>query len=343
LRSAALQADPRERAVLERIVRLCSAMQQEAHSDEALAAPEPRLDRSGRARLAVGATGYGLWVGIAADVLLEIDDARSSVVAPLLGVGAGLSASLLATREGEITRGQAWTIITGLDYGTYSGLLLAGAIGQTDEAKDVVGVALGTGLLGGTVATLAAVSTHPSAGDAEVVRSGGLWGFASGGLFAAIVQPQEEQSVFGMVLAGMDGGLLTGAVLAQSYSVSRDRMLLGDAGALAGAVAGVGLGILVIGTPSSQGEGRAIAATTLVGLHGGLALSLYLTRDMKDEDSDDGEHASAQTHEPPPGLWVREDSGGWHTGRLALQPALDGTRAGVRPVGAWLPLLGGYW
>src|SRR6185295_7243275 len=90
---------------------------------------ERRPDRSGRGRLVVGATAYGLWVGVAADVLLEVDDARTTVVPPLLGVGAGLGASLLATEQGEITRGQAWTVITGLDYGTYSGLLLAGAIG----------------------------------------------------------------------------------------------------------------------------------------------------------------------------------------------------------------------
>jgi hypothetical protein len=307
-----------------------------------VAAPAPRLDRSGRARLAVGVTSYGLWVGIAADVLFEVDDARTSVLPPLLGVGVGLSASLLATEEGEITRGQAWTIITGLDYGTYSGLLLAGAIDQTDEARDVVGVALGTGLLGGTVATLAAISARPSAGDAEVVRSGGLWGFGSAGLLAAMIQPDEEQTVFGMMLAGMDGGLLTGALLAHSYSVSRERMLLGDAGALAGAVAGVGIGILVVGTPS-DGEGRAVAATTLVGLHAGLGLSLYLTRNLADEGSDAGDQARSETHEPPPGLWVRDDSGSWRTGRLAIQPALDSTRPGVRPVGAWLPLLGGYW
>lgn len=342
LRSAALQAQPEERALLERIVRLCSAMPEGA-ADDAVAATAPRVDRSGRARLVMGATAYGLWVGVAADVLLDVEDARMSVLPPLLGVGAGLTASLLATEEGEITRGQAWTVITGLDYGTYSGLLLAGALGQTDEAKDVVGIALGTGLLGGTLATLAATNSQPTAGDAEVVRSGGLWGFASASLLAAVFQPNEPEQTLGLMLAGMDGGLLGGALLAQSYAVSRDRMLLGDAGALAGAVAGVGVGILALGTPS-EGEGRAVALTSLIGLHAGLALSLYLTRNMTDETPDDRDQARAgEPHEPPPALWVRDDSGAWRSGRLAVQPALDSTRAGVRPVGAWLPLLGGYW
>jgi len=73
---------------------------------------------------------------------------------------------------------------------------------------------------------------------------------------------------------------------------------------------------------------------------------LYLTRNMTDESPDDRDQAGldvAEPHEPPPALWVREDSGRWRTGRLAPQPALDTTRPGVRPVGAWLPLLGGYW
>jgi hypothetical protein len=265
------------------------------------------------------------------------------VLPPLLGVGAGLTASLLATEQGEITRGQAWTIITGLDYGTYSGLLLAGALDQADEAKDIVGIALGTGLLGGTAATLAATGARPTAGDAEVVRSGGLWGFTSAGLLALVVQPDEPRTTVGMLLAGMDGGLLGGALLAHEYSISRDRMLLGDAGALAGAVAGVGIGILAVGTPS-EGEGRGVALASLVGLYAGLGLSLYLTRNLPDESADDRDQAQeVEPQEPPPALWVRADSGSWHAGRLAVQPAFDTTRAGVRPVGAWLPLLGGYW
>ena len=119
-------------------------------------------------------------------------------------------------------------------------------------------------------------------------------------------------------------------------------MLLGDAGALAGAVAGVGVGILAVGSPS-ENEGRGVALTTLAGLHAGLWLSLYLTRNMSDEESHGPDQGHATPHEPPPALWVRDDSGDWRAGRVALQPAVDSTRPGVRPVGAWLPLLGGYW
>jgi hypothetical protein len=192
------------------------------------------------------------------------------------------------------------------------------------------------------VASSAATSSHPTAGDAEMVRSGGLWGFSSAALLAAAVQPDDEKTAFGMMLAGMDGGLLTGALLAPNTSVSRDRMLLGDAGALVGAVTGVGVGILAVGSPS-EGEGRGVALTTLAGLHAGLWLSLYLTRNMTDEENEGRDQGHAVPHEPPPALWVRHDSGQWRAGRLALQPALDSTRPGVRPVGAWLPLLGGYW
>lgn len=338
LRSAALQADARERALLRRIVRLCDSLRASA-ADAGVR--DTGVDRSGRARLVVGATGYGLWAGIAADVLLEIEDARASVVPPLVGVGLGLGASLLATSEGEITAGQAWTVITGLDYGTYSGLLLAGAA-EWDESRQVVGVALGSGLLGGALGAAAASALRPTAGDAEVVRSGGLWGFASAGLLAVAIAPDEEPSLLGMMLAGMDGGLLAGALLADRYAVSRSRMLLGDVGALAGGVAGLGAGILAVGSPS-ESERRAIAVTSLVGLHLGLGLSLFLTREMADEEAEGEPRGGRAEHEPPAGLWVHDAAGEWGAGRLALQPALDATRPGVRPVGAWLPLLGGYW
>ena len=110
------------------------------------------------------------------------------VVPPLLGGAAGLTLSLLATRQGEITNAQAWSTITGFDYGTYSGLIW-GAAADSDE-KVIVGSALGTGLAGGIAAILLTRHRHPLQGDVELVRSGGLWGFATGGLLAAIVQPR---------------------------------------------------------------------------------------------------------------------------------------------------------
>jgi hypothetical protein len=347
LRQAALTASAADRAFVERVLRLCASLPTSSlatleGSSLPPAAAEP--NRSGRGRLVVGATTYGLWVGIAVDVLLEVEDARAAVLPPLLGVGAGLTASLLATQEGEITRGQAWTIITGLDYGTFSGLLLAGAVDITDDPKNVVGSALVTGLIGGSVATVVATNFRPTTGDAEVLRSGGLWGTATAGLIAAAIQPADEQATFGLLLAGMDGGLLTGAIVAHENDISRDRMLIGDAGALAGAVAGFGLGILVLGT--EDGEGRGIAITSLIGLHGGLGLSFWLTRNMPDEKqrTDEAEEARATPeHEPPAALWVRNENGAWHSGRLALQPTFDTTRASVRPVGASLTLLGGLW
>jgi len=347
LRQASLSASAEDRALVERVLRLCASLPTELASSGA--ANEPPVatapDRSGRGRLIIGTTVYGLWVGIAVDVLLEVDDARTAVLPPLLGVGAGLTASLLATQEGEITRGQAWTIITGLDYGTYSGLLLAGALDITGDPKAIVGSALATGLVGGTAATLVATNFRPTPGDAEVVRSGGLWGFASMGLLALAFQPEEEQTTFAMLLAGMDGGLATGAIIAHANPISRDRMLIGDAGALAGAVAGFGLGTLIIGTPDDD-EGRGLAVTTLVGLHAGLGLSFWLTRNMADEKArnpEDEEARATPEHEPPAALWVRNERGAWHSGRVALQPTFDTTGPGLRPVGAWLPLLGGLW
>ena len=72
----------------------------------------------GRGRLVLWSSLYGIWLGIATDIMFEIDGDRAVIVAPLVGLGAGLGLSLAATSNTQLTVGEAWTIITGLDYGT---------------------------------------------------------------------------------------------------------------------------------------------------------------------------------------------------------------------------------
>ena len=169
------------------------------------APPPGEVDRSGRGKLVFGGILYGIWAGVALDIMADIDDGRALVIPPLVGGAVGLAVALQTTREGEITNAQAWARITGFDYGTYSGLIW-GAAAEADE-KVVAGSALGAGLAGGIAAILLTRNRHPLQGDVEMVRSGGLWGFATGGLLAAVVQPDQSSAVFTMMGLGMDGGL----------------------------------------------------------------------------------------------------------------------------------------
>jgi hypothetical protein len=326
--SAELSAE--ERAVALRIVALCQKVVSDRLQSGGIAGGE--VDRSGRGKLVFGGTLYGIWTGIALDIIADIDDGRAMVVPPLLGGAAGLTLSLLATRQGEITNAQAWSNITGFDYGTYSGLIWGAA--ADDDEKVIAGSALGTGLAGGIAAIMLTRGRHPRQGDIELVRSGGLWGFATGGLIAALVQPDQSRTTFTLMGLGMDGGLAVGLALSQVLDIPRNRMLFIDTGALGGGLLGFAAAFLVIGSPDGDRDGRILAGSALAGLYAGMAAAAYLTRDMQPDRQD-----VATT----PALLARTPAGRWGMGRLAILPVLTPHGAGTRLTGALAPLVGGAW
>ena len=320
-------ASPEDRAVARRVVAMC----QKVVSERALT---EGVDRSGRGKVVFGGTLYGIWAGIAFDIIADIDDGRAMVVPPLLGGAAGLTLSLLGTRAGEITNAQAWATITGFDYGTYSGLLWGAAANSGDE-QVVVGSALGTGLAGGVAAILFSRNRHLLQGDIELVRSGGLWGFATGALLAAIVQPEQNRDLFTIMGLGMDGGLAAGLALAQVLDVPRNRMLFIDTGALGGGLLGFAAAFLAIGPPDGDREGRILASSALAGLYVGMAGAAYLTRNMMPDRHD----ARAGL----PALVSRDLDGRWRLGQLALLPVMTPEATHLRLTGAVAPLVGGAW
>ena len=97
---------------------------------------------------------YGIWLGIATDILFDIDGERAVILPPLVGMGAGLGLSLVATSNFQLTVGEAWTIITGLDYGTFNGALWAGGLDMSD--KGVVGTAVATSVAATSIGVLVA-------------------------------------------------------------------------------------------------------------------------------------------------------------------------------------------
>ena len=339
-------ADPRDE-VLRRLLRsgcrdgLAEARALAAQGEAAWAATAARLcgeilaaareaprrgERDGRGTLVIASTIYGIWAGIATDVLFSINDARSVVVAPLVGMGAGLALSLGVTSGHPLTNGQAWTIVTGLEYGSLNGALWAGAFDLS--AKDVVATTFVTGLASGGVGLLVAHDRAPTQGDVEVVRSGLLWGTAAGalGLLALSSDNNDSKSIYRGMGVAMDLGFLGGLALAASFDVSRGRDLIIDAGTLGGGVAGLGLTALVVGP---TGRGQTIAAGGLVGLAAGMLLTIYLTNDM-----DDDERAPTVA-----ALLGRDERGRWRLGTPGTTPVFDGL--GRRVVGATFTALGG--
>lgn len=285
----------------------------------------------GRGRLVLWSSLYGIWLGIAVDVMFEIDGDRAVILPPLLGLGAGLGLSLAATSNYQLTVGEAWTIITGLDYGTINGALWAGGLDFT--SKGVVGTAVATSVAATSVGVLVANAKSPSAGDIEVVRSGLLWGTIGGLLATFVIAPDASStSALKAVAASMDLGFLAGVGLASSFDLSRNRVLIIDAGALAGGLFGLGIAWLAAG---SNGNARGLAGAGLGGMLAGIGVAAWATRDLDDQD---GAVSAAPSL---PAVMARDGAGRWRIGTPRPTPVFDGT--GTRLVGATFSAVGGVF
>lgn len=284
----------------------------------------------GRGRLVLWSSLYGIWYGVATDILFDIDGDRAVILPPLVGMAAGLGISLAATRNMHLTVGEAWTIITGLDYGTFNGALWAGGFDMSD--KGVVGTAMATSIAATSVGLLVASTYSPSAGDIELVRSSLLWSTIGGFLGTAALAPDAStQSMFKATAAAMDVGLIIGVALANSYELSRNRVLIIDAGALAGGLTGLGIAWLAAG---SSGE-QVLPGAALGGMLAGIAVAAYATRDL----DDDGDLRAARPAFPA--LVARDHDGRWGFGAPGAAPVFDG--GGRRLVGATVNALGGQF
>jgi hypothetical protein len=302
---------------------------------ERAAASPPRTvtgGNEGRGRLVLWSSLYGIWFGIATDVVLDITGPRAVIVAPLVGLGAGISISLAATRNYDLSVGEAWTIITGLDYGSFNGALWAGGLDFGD--KGVVSAAVATSVAATSVGVLVAHEKSPSAGDIELVRSGLLWGTVSGFLLTVVVAPQANtHNALKAVAASMDAGFLAGVALATNVTVSRNRVLIIDAGALAGGLIGGGTAWLIAGT---NNNGQGLAAAALGGVLTGITIAAFATQDLDVHDA--GIAAAAPS---VPAVLARDAAGRWSVGTPGPVPVLDGT--GTRLLGATFNAVGGQF
>jgi hypothetical protein len=284
----------------------------------------------GRGRLVLWSSLYGIWYGVATDILFDISGDRAVILPPLLGMAAGLGISLAATRDMHLTVGEAWTIITGLDYGTFNGALWAGGFDLSD--KGVVGAALATSIAATSVGLLVANTYSPSAGDVELVRSSLLWGTIGGFLATVALAPDVSSgSALKATAAAMDVGLIVGVALANSVELSRNRVLIIDAGALTGGLTGLGIAWLA----SGSGGDQLLPGAALGGMLAGIAVAAYATRDLDDD------HDLRAARPAFPALVARDPDGSWGFGAPGAVPLFDGR--GRSLVGATVTALGGQF
>ena len=172
-----------------------------------------------------------------------------------------------------MSEGQASLINLGGTWGIWQATGAA-AIADVDETV-VIGASMAGGLMGLVLSTSIVQNRYVSSGDATMINFGGIWGtwLAICGTMAANVE--NEDTILTAAMLGGDTGLLTMALLAPGWRMSRSRARLVNIGGIVGTLYGIGTGILFDVNTDRTTWWSTIAGT---GSILGLAAGAYLTR-----------------------------------------------------------------
>lgn len=237
--------------------------------------------------------GIGVWAPVSTGALASLSDRdeQLALTGALVG-GAGvflLGAFGLDQIGGGLRMGQPDAIAQGTRFGLVLATLSIG-IYASDHSLDTGGVfdMLGIGLLGGTaLGAVAAFGLEPHPSQTEFTQNTGIWGAILGSELGALIAPlaypnygseqERTQLGFGLPLAGLSVGILTGVALSAAHeNFSSRRSWLMTVGALGGAGAGSLIWFLVSQATSSF-DVPTWGAISGLGTIGGLVLVGALT------------------------------------------------------------------
>lgn len=240
-----------------------------AQSKNALFLKGSLLDQSGRTELLLFSGYYGLWAGIAIPVALESGSPQAHALGLILGGPGAFALAYAATREANISDGQATLISLGGHLGTWQGIGWASVANNPGHA--MVGSGLLAGLGGIGAATLLSRSIDFSTGHAEVTNSSAYWGTWFG-LVAAILSDQEDKELLRTMLISTDVAVLSTGFLAKNVTMSKTRMRLIDLAGVVGTIIGFGVDMLI--EVDDEKTAFAIAgAGTVAGLLAGIRMT----------------------------------------------------------------------
>jgi hypothetical protein len=238
------------------------------------------LRSQGRAVLAVNAGLFGGFTAYAAQHASGSDDPR--VLYPLLalGTGIGVGGSLLVADEWDVTTGGAWFLSAGGWWGAAAAYYLS--VGRNAQPTDQRAAwAVGGGLVGVTLASVALTRTSMDDGDAVLTHSGAAVGLVLGAAVQLIDQGSTAKgtpSSMGMGI-GTAVGLAGAGVLATQLTISPSRVLLIDLGVGGGALVGAAAASPLIFQNPDPGNVRGWLSAGIAGAVGGGVLAYWLTRD----------------------------------------------------------------
>ena len=243
-------------------------------------------ERSGSVELRVWATTFGAWLGVAIPGWFGANEPEPYGAGLLLGGPAGYFGGKLLAESLNLTEGQARAVTLGGTWGTWQGFGWAEVLdiggqdncfgnpcydsGPSDEAR--FGAMVIGGLTG--IAAGALISRKPiSRGVASTANYGALWGTWFGVATSILMGFDEEDQPLTGALIGGNVGLLSTALLAPGWNISRNRARLVSIAGVLGGLGGLGLDLLL--QPDDEKTAVAIPlGASLVGL----ALGVVTTR-----------------------------------------------------------------
>ncbi|MEX2282128.1 MAG: hypothetical protein WEE89_06570 [Gemmatimonadota bacterium] len=323
--------------ILQQYASTPSAAEAQRLRNELRGAPE---EPSGKTELLVFSTTYGLALGALVPAAFEADAPEIYGLGLIVGGPTGYLLGRQLLRSRPISSGQANAISFGTFWGAWQAVGWTQVLGHRqrcdfdfcfDDGPSATAL-LRAGLLGSAagLATGAYLARKEiSAGTAATVSFGALWGtWYAFGLGILADQEDDGERLMTIALIGGDVGLVTTALMAPKWNLSRNRARLISISGVAGLLAGAGA-LLIL-----QADGNEQIIIPMVTSAVGLGLGVGWTRNYDERSG---------SREQPPGEALLDRSGGsWRLGMPELSiRALDVREGGRRRYepGIHVPLL----
>ena len=249
--------------------------------------------RSGRGELLLAAGIGGLVWGGGTLATIFSEDAILGSIGGAVGLGVGFGSAYVGVPR-DVTVGESsyivgTTLIGMAEAGLIASLLSCGSEPQADgsyersgcESGLIAGTTLAGGAAGLLFSSLTASQLKLDAGDAAIINSGALWGSISGALLWVVFGNDVRLDEV-LIGGGLNVGIITGALLANRYKVSRGHVALIDLSGLTGLVVAASF---VDVADQDEGISERVPNFALLGMTVGLLTGAFFTRHMDEPKS----------------------------------------------------------
>ena len=277
-----------------------------------------KIGQSGRVGTVVFSTLYSTWLGIGTARLIdETDNAKSIAAGMMIGAPMGLLASLSATRNAKLTRGQSALISFGGTWGTWQGLGWAILIDEDDDEKSLIKGAMIGGLSSMLVTSVLTRKIDLNLGDMAIINYGALWGTWLSLCAGQVAGVEGGDELLAWTLIGGNLGMAAMASLSSKIDITPARAHWINLGGVFGTTVASGM-VTIIAEDDISAE--AAFATLMVGGIAGLITGIYNTRQIPPPEA--GERLSWRNNSTPwdrPPHQLQLNSNGIHANFLTLR------------------------